>query len=116
MHSERNTVREQRTKKDEDQKALAAHSLAVKEFRKGHFYKAVESFKGFIEKFPVDREIVDRAKAYLAIAQKWPKKEGVSLKGFEDHYRYGVARINQKDYPGAIKLLEKALEYKEKEG
>lgn len=109
-------MREQKPKKDEYQKALAAFGLAVKEFQKGELDKAIASFKDFIEKFPADKEIVDRAKAYLAIAQKRPKKEGVSLKGFEDHYRYAAVRINQKDYPGAVKLLEKALEYKEKEG
>lgn len=109
-------MREQRSKKDEYQKALAAYGLAVKEFHKGEFDKAVESFKGFIEKFPADHEIVDRSKTYIAIAQRRPKKEAVSLKGFEDHCRYGVAKINQKDYPGAVKVLEKALEFKEKEG
>jgi tetratricopeptide (TPR) repeat protein len=109
-------VREQKPKKDEYQKALAAFGLAVKEFQKGEFDKATASFKDFMEKFPADREIVDRAKAYIAIAQKRPKKEGAAPKGFEDHYRYAVVRINQKDYPGAIKLLEKALEHKEKEG
>ncbi len=109
-------MREQRSKKDEYQKALAAFGLAVKEFQKGEFEKAAASFKDFIEKFPADREVVDRAKAYLSIAQKKPKKDSVSLKGFEDHYRYAAAKINQKDYAGALKLLEKALEYKEKEG
>jgi len=109
-------VREPRPKKDEYQKALAAFGLAVKEFQKGEFDKAAASFKDFIEKFPADKEVVDRARAYLAIAQKKPKKESLSLKGFEDHYRAGLARINQKDYAGAVKLLEKALEYKEKEG
>ncbi|MGZ5498082.1 MAG: TPR end-of-group domain-containing protein, partial [Candidatus Aminicenantales bacterium] len=109
-------MREQRSKKDEYQKALAAFGLAVKEFQKGEFEKAAGSFKDFIEKFPTDREVVDRAKAYLAIAQKRPKKDSVSLKGFEDHYRYAAVKINQKDYAGAVKLLEKALEYKEKEG
>jgi tetratricopeptide (TPR) repeat protein len=109
-------VREQRSKKDEYQKALAAYGLAVKEFQKGEFEKASESLKSFIEKFPTDREIVDRAKVYLAIAMKRPKKEAVALKGFEDHYRYGVVKINQHDYAGAIKALEKALEFKENEG
>jgi tetratricopeptide (TPR) repeat protein len=109
-------VREQKPKKDEYQKALAAFGLAVKEFQKGEFEKATASFKDFMEKFPADREIVDRAKAYVAIAQKRPKKEGLAPKGFEDLYRHAVARINEKDYPGAIKLLEKALEHKEKEG
>ena len=110
------TVREQRTKKDEYQKALSAYGQAVKEFHKGEFDKAVEALKGFIEKFPADKEIVDRAKSYLAIAQKRPRKESVSLKDFADHYRYGVVKINQGDYPGAVKVLEKSLEFKENEG
>jgi tetratricopeptide (TPR) repeat protein len=109
-------VREQRSKKDEYQKALAAYGLAVKEFHKGEFEKAAESFKGFIEKFPVDREIVDRAKVYLAISVKRPKKEPVTLKGFEDHSRSAVAKINQRDYAGAVKILEKTLDFKENEG
>jgi tetratricopeptide (TPR) repeat protein len=109
-------VREQKPKKDEYQKALAAFGLAVKEFQKGDFEKAAASFKDFIERFPADKEVVDRAKAYLAIAQKRPKKEAASLKGLEDHYRAAVAKINQKDFAGAIKLLEKALEHKEQEG
>jgi len=109
-------VREQRSKKDEYQKALAAYGVAVKEFRKGEFEKAIESFKGFIEKFPGEREIVDRAKAYLAIAQKRPKKETVSPKTFADHTHSAVAKINQRDCAGAVKVLEKALEFKENEG
>ncbi len=109
-------MREQRSKKDEYQKALSAFGLAVKEFQKGEFDKAAAMFKDFIEKFPADKEVVDRAKAYLAIVQKRSKKEIPALRGFEDHYRYAVVRINQKDYAGAVKLLEKALEYKEQEG
>ena len=109
-------MREQRSKKDEYQKTLAAFSAAVKDFQKGDFEKAAASFEDFIEKFPADKEIVDRARTYLAIAKKRPKKETPALKGFEDHYRAGAAKINQKDYPGAIKILEKALEYKENEG
>jgi tetratricopeptide (TPR) repeat protein len=109
-------VREQRSKKDEYQKALTAYGQAVKEFHKGDFEKAAELLKGLIEKFPVDKEIVDRAKSYLSIAQKRPKKESVSPKGFEDHYRFGIVKINQGDHAGAVKMLEKALEFKEKEG
>jgi tetratricopeptide (TPR) repeat protein len=109
-------VREQRSKKDEYQKALAAYGQAVKEFHKGDFEKATELLKGFIEKFPVDKEIVDKAKSYLAIVQKRPKKESASPKGFEDHTRVGVVKINQGDHAGAVKILEKALEFKEKEG
>ena len=109
-------MREQRSKKDEYQKALAAYGQAVKEFHKGEFDKAAASFKDFIEKFPAEREVVDRAKSYLAIVQKKPRKESATLKSFEDHYRAGVVKINQRDLPGAVKVLEKALEFKENEG
>ncbi len=107
---------EQRTKKDEYQKALNAYTLAVKEFHKGDFEKAAESLKAVVEKYPADREIVDRAQAYIAIAQKRLKRETVSLRGFDDHFRYGVAKLNQGDTEGAMKLFEKSLEYKENEG
>jgi tetratricopeptide (TPR) repeat protein len=110
------TVREQLSKKDEYQKALTTFGLAVKEFHKGELEKAAESFRDFIEKFPAEREIVDRAKAYLAIALKRPKKEAAPPKTFADHCSAGVARINQRDLPGAAKVLEKALEFKENEG
>lgn len=109
-------MREQRSKKDEYQKALAAYGQAVKEFHKGEFEKAAASFKDFIEKFPAEREIVDRAKSYLAMVQKRPRKEPATLKSFEDHYRAGVVKINQRDLAGAVKLLEKALEFKENDG
>lgn len=109
-------MREQRSKKDEYHKALTAFGQAVKEFQKGEFDKATASFKDFIEKYRAEKEVVDRAKAYLSIAQKRPKKDNAPLKSFEDHYRYAVVRINQKDHAGAIKALEKALEYKEQEG
>jgi len=109
-------VHEQRSKKDEYQKALTAYGQAIREFQKGEFEKAAESFKDFMARFPAEKEIVDRAKTYLAIALKRPRKDAVSLKTFEDHYRHGVVKINQGDYAGAAKVLEKALEFKENDG
>jgi tetratricopeptide (TPR) repeat protein len=38
------------------------------------------------------------------------------LKDFDDYYHWSVIRINQGDYEGALKLLQKALDFKEKEG
>ena len=107
---------EQRSKKDEYQKVLAAFGQAMKDFHKGEFEKAAELLEAFIEKYSADREVVDRARAYLAIARKRPKKETPSMKGVDDYYHYGVIRANQGDHDGAVKLLQKALEFKEKEG
>lgn len=106
---------EQKPKKDEYQKALAAFGLAMKSFHKGVLDKAAVELKAFIEKFPEERELVDRAQIYIAIAQKRPRKESVHLKDFEDHYNYAVYRLNAGDREGALKLLEKALEFKKDE-
>jgi len=109
-------VTEQRAKKDEYQKVLAAFGQALKEFHKGDFEKAAELLKDFIEKHPSEREVVDRARTYLAISRKRPRKETLSLRDFDDYYRTSVVRINQRDFEGAVKLLQKALDFKEKEG
>jgi tetratricopeptide (TPR) repeat protein len=109
-------VTEQRSKKDEYQKVLAAFGQAMKEFHKGDFEKAVELLKSFIEKHPSEREIVDRARVYLALSEKHPKKESVSPKTFDDYCRAGVAKVNQTDFAGAEKFLERALEFKQNEG
>ncbi len=106
---------EQKAKKDEYQKALAAFSLAMKDFHKGVLDKAAVGLKAFIEKFPEERELVDRAQIYLAISLKRPRKETVHLKDFDDHYNYAVYKVNSGDREGALKLLEKALEYKKDE-
>jgi tetratricopeptide (TPR) repeat protein len=105
-------VSEQKLKKDEYQKALAAFGVGMKAFHKGDMEKAVSELKEFVEKFPAERELIDRARIYIAIAQKRPKKETVHLKTFEDHFNYAVFKINSGDPESAVKILEKALEFK----
>ena len=107
---------EQKAKKDEYQKALAAYGQALKEFHKGEFSKAVELLAAFMEKYPNERELVDRARLYLSICKTRDKKETVHLKSFEDYFNQSVYRINKGEYESALKLLEKALEMKTDEG
>lgn len=107
---------EKKTKKDEYQKALAAFGLAMKEFRKGDMDKASAQLEAFLEKHALEAELVDRARMYLEIARRRPKKETVPLKTFEDHLMYGIYRINQENYDEAMKILNKALDFKTDEG
>jgi len=109
-------VPEQKAKKDEYQKALAAYSQTMKEFHKGEFAKAAEALESFLEKYPNERELVDRARLYLSICKGREKKESLHLKTAEDFYNQSVFRINKGEYEGALKLLEKALEMKTDEG
>jgi len=103
-------VKDERTKKDEYQKALAAYSEAMKDFRKSRFDKAVEGLRAFVEKHPAEREFVERARMYLAICGERLKetREAPVLKTYEDYCHYGVYKMNMGDYEEAFKLLEKA--------
>ena len=106
----------EKVKKDDYEKALTAFSQAMKAFHKGEFGKADELLKGFVEKFPSERELIDRAQVYLEICDSREKKEKIQLSSFEDYYNYSVYKINQGDYEEALKLLEKAREMNPKEG
>jgi len=109
-------VIESKAKKDEFQKALAAFGHAVREFHKGEMDKATELLQDFIKKFPNDREFVDRARIYLTLAERRPRREALPLKSLEDHLQASVYKINQGDFEGALRTLEKALEFKAEEG
>jgi len=109
-------VKEEKTKKDAFEKALAAYGEAMKEFHKGRLDKAQELLKLFLEKFDTEKELVDRAKIYLQITQEKGKKETVSLKTLDDYLSYSIYKINSGAHEEALKLLEKALEMKEEEG
>jgi tetratricopeptide (TPR) repeat protein len=109
-------VKEEKAKKDSYEKALAAYGEAMKEFHKGKMDKAQESLKAFLEKYDAEKELVDRARIYLDIAQHRGEKEAISLKTGDDYFYYSVYRMNTGEYEEALKLLEKALELKEDEG
>jgi tetratricopeptide (TPR) repeat protein len=104
-----------KAKKDIYEKALSAYSQAVKALRKGDCAKAKEYFEAMIEKHPTEKELVDRAKIYLAICANRQKKDTVSLKTFDDYFLYAVYKLNQEDFDETVKLLEKARAKEPKE-
>jgi len=110
------TVKEEKSRKDAYEKALAAYAEAMKEFHKGRFDKAQELLQAFLEKFDTEKELVDRAKIYLQMTREKGKKESVPLKTIDDHIYYSIYKINSGAHEEALKVLEKALEMKEEEG
>lgn len=102
-------------KKDDYQKALALYNQGIKDFRKNDYDKALVSFKELIANYPEEHELVDRARVYISICERGSKKESISPRNIEDYLFYAQMRINQGDYQGALKLLEKALELKREE-
>lgn len=104
-------MKEEKAKKDEYQKALAAFGDATKEFRKSKWDKAVELFGDFIVKFPVERDLVARARTYLAIADErlQAPHDLPALKTVEEFIPAAVFKLNAGAVEEAGKLIEKAL-------
>ncbi len=110
------TKEKEKAKKDDYQKALTAFDLAMKAFHKGDFVKSEELLNSFIEKFPLEKELIDRAHVYLTICLSKKKKEKIQMKTFEDYYEFSILKLNEGEYEEALKLLGKAAEMKPKEG
>lgn len=96
-------------RRDEYQKALNAFGDAMKNFHQGKNEKAEEQLLAFLEKYPNEKELIDRARLYLKICREriGKAKERITLKTEDDYFYYSVYRMNQGDYDGAGKLLEK---------
>jgi tetratricopeptide (TPR) repeat protein len=111
-------VKDDKAKKDEYKKALAAYGEAIKEFRKGKYEKAVEMLKDFIVKHAAEKELVDRAKIYIKICEDkaGELKDTVPLKTMDDYFQYGIYQTNAGRFEEAQKLLEKALKMNPEEG
>lgn len=104
-------MKDEKTKKDEYEKALAAFGDAVKEFRKSKWDKAVELFKDFIQKYDFERDLAARARTYLAIAEERSRepREIPSPKTVEDFIHAAVYKLNVGAVEDAAKFIEKAL-------
>lgn len=109
-------MKEDKTKKDAYEKALAAFGEAMKEFHKGKYDRAQELLKAFVEKYDAEKELLDRAKIYLQMTQERGKKETVVPKTVDDFIFQGIYKINSGAYEEALKLLGKALEMQADEG
>ncbi len=110
------TKEKEKAKKDAYEKALAAFDLAMKAFHKGEFVKSEELLNSFVENFPLEKELVDRAHVYLKICASKKKKEKIQMNTFEDYYQFSIMKLNHGEYEEALKLLGKAAEMKPKEG
>jgi tetratricopeptide (TPR) repeat protein len=100
----------EKKKIDSYEKAILSYGEAVKAYRKGNYEKAVESFDALIEKHASEKELVDRAKAYIKICQNIMNKEALPSKTFNDLYESGVFLMNLAKYEEALKLFNKAIE------
>lgn len=99
------TVDKSKDQKDAYEKALAAYGQVMKTFRSKGFAEGKKALSAFIEKYPDERELLDRAGIYLSICESSLNPEKISHSSFDEHYLWGVVYLNRKDFAEAGKLL-----------
>jgi tetratricopeptide (TPR) repeat protein len=97
-----------------DKRSQAAIDLFEKGARalgKRGFDKAKDHFEGVVAQFPDERDVVERARAYLVLcARALDKKPAFKPKTFDEVLHQGVYLHNRGEYDEALKLLRQAAE------
>jgi len=94
----------------------SGHSLeiferALKALGKKDYEKAQGLLSELVDGYPEERDLLDRARAYLALCERsLGKRPTFRPKTFEDLLNHGVYLHNRGDFDGALKALHQAFE------
>lgn len=90
-------------------KALKEYEDALKNFRKGDYGKSIPQFEKIVKEYPIEREIRDRARIWLKMAQARAAGEPKTPSDPDDLYYQGVLALNAQEYDAAIGMFEKVV-------
>jgi tetratricopeptide (TPR) repeat protein len=93
---------------------LQVFDRAAKLFRAQHFREARELFLKASE--GEVREVAHNARLHIMMCNRRLDKPDVQLKSIDDFYNVGVERLNARDYDGARKILQQAIDLTKKDG
>jgi tetratricopeptide (TPR) repeat protein len=97
------------------QAAIDLFEKGAKALGKRDFDKARDHFEGVVSQFPDERDVLERARAYLVIcARALDKKPAFKPKTFEEVLHQGVFLHNRGEFDEALKLLRQAAEMQPK--
>lgn len=86
---------------------MKAFDDAVQLFSKRRFAEAAGQFREAVKGPAV--HIADKARSYIQICERQTAKQAVDLRTAEDHFTYGVERLNARDISQARAHLTRAL-------
>src|SRR5262245_41147867 len=92
------------------QQALDAFERGVTALGRHDYDKARDHLTGLIESHPEERDLIERARAYLAVCDRALDKKPVRPKTFEELLHHGVYLHNRGEYEEALKALRQAAE------
>jgi predicted Zn-dependent protease len=90
--------------------ALDRFEKAVKALGRKDFDRAETLLEDLIDSHPDERDLLERARAYLLFCERAREKRPPRPKSFEDLLNYGVYLHNRGEFADALKFLHQAAE------
>jgi len=91
--------------------ALELFEKAMRALGKRDYEKTRDHLQTLISSHAEEREVLERARTYLAICERsLDKRPAFRPKSFEDLLNYGVYLYNRGEFEGALKHLQQAAE------
>ncbi len=93
--------------------AIDAFERALKALGKREFEKARDQFSALLSAYPEERELLERARTYVAVCERAlaeSRRSSFRPKSFEDLLAYGVYLHNRGEFDEALKALRQATE------
>ncbi len=92
-------------------KALELFEKGMKALGKKDFERAREAFLGLVDEHAAERDVAERARAYLRVCERaLDKRPAYKPKGFDELLNYGVFLHNKGEYDDALRCLREAAE------
>ncbi len=86
---------------------LKAYDEAVRQFAQKRLADALSRFLDAAA--GPDSHVADKARSYAQVCERRTRDTEITLQSSEDHFNYGVERLNERDFERAMRHFEKAL-------
>ena len=90
--------------------ALAVYEAGVRALQRHDYLAGAEGFRGVIQKYPEERELVERARLYLQVCERENARRPATPQTATEWVYAATVALNAGDQDAALEHLAKALE------
>lgn len=89
--------------------AVAIYERGVQALQRHDFTAGAELFRTVIERYPEERELLERARLYLRVCERETARQAAAPQTSGDHVYAATVALNSGDHAGALGHLQRAL-------
>jgi TolA-binding protein len=89
--------------------AVAIYERGVQALQRHDFRAAAEQFRIVLDRYPDERELLERARLYLRVCERETERQPQGPRTPEEHVYAATVALNSGDHAGALEHLQRAL-------